>query len=65
MRPVQVPAESIAELRAAVKAFASEPGPDRFFRMVELLDAVPDSSSGDTRRPDRAAIQHASLRLPR
>lgn len=40
MRPTPVPRASVEELRAAVKAFASEPGPARFHRVCRLLESV-------------------------
>lgn len=40
MRPTPVPQASVEELRAAVKAFANEPGPARFHRVCRLLEAV-------------------------
>lgn len=38
--PIAVPPASVEELRAAVKAFATEPGPARFHRVCRLLDAA-------------------------
>lgn len=40
MRPNPVPRATVEELRAAVKAFASEPGAARFHRVCRLLETV-------------------------
>lgn len=40
MRPTVVPRTSVEELRAAVTAFARDPGAARFHRVCRLLEAV-------------------------
>jgi hypothetical protein len=53
MRPVKVPPAGVEELRAAVKAFADNPGPARFSRVCKLLErhAPPDRASDPRRLP--------------
>jgi hypothetical protein len=40
MRPTPVPRGNVEELRAAVRAFAQEPGPARFHRVCRLLEST-------------------------
>lgn len=47
MRPTPVPRASVEELRAAVKAFALEPGPARFHRVCRLLESVDEDAGPD------------------
>lgn len=46
MRPTPVPRASVEELRAAIKAFAHEPGPARFHRVCRLLETVEGEDAG-------------------